>query len=49
MGSFLKKNRAGLAFLLLAIALIGYGLTKKQQTSVLHKAIRICMECVGIG
>lgn len=49
MVAFLKKNRAGLAILILALALIGFGLSKNQQTSVLNKAIRICMECVGIG
>lgn len=49
MGAFLKKNRAGIAVLVLALALIGYGLTKNQQKSVMNKAIRICMECVGIG
>ena len=49
MGSFLKKNKAGLAVLILAVSLIAYGLTKNQQKSVMNKAIRICMECVGIG
>lgn len=49
MSAFVKKNRAGLAVILLALALIGYGLIKNQQKSVLNKAVRICMECVGLG
>lgn len=49
MSAFIKKNRAGLAIIILAIALIGYGLIKNQQKSVLNKAVRICMECVGLG
>ena len=49
MSAFIKKNRAGLAVILLALAMIGYGLIKKQKKSVLNKAVRICMECVGLG
>lgn len=32
-----------------AIALIVTGLVKNQQAAVLTKAIKICLECVGIG
>lgn len=35
--------------LLLAAALIGAGLLLGQQVAVMEKAVRICMECVGIG
>lgn len=38
-----------ICMLLLGVALIGVGLSKKQEKSVLAKAARICMECVGIG
>ena len=39
------------AWLTLAAAalLIGIGLCQGQHTQVLVKAIRVCMECVGIG
>ena len=47
------KNRegraAGLLVLLGGILLIGTGLLLGQYTQVLEKAIRICIECIGIG
>ncbi|MBR3057716.1 MAG: thioredoxin [Clostridiales bacterium] len=36
-------------FLVLAVSLILIGIYKEQMQSVLAKAVRICMECVGIG
>ena len=43
------KNTAGFITLSLAAALTGLGLYLGQHTDVLTKAVRICMECVGIG
>ena len=43
------KNAAGYIMLLLAAALTGLGLYLGQHGAVLAKAVRICMECVGIG
>ena len=34
---------------LVAAALIGVGLSQEQNLIVLQKAIKICLECVGIG
>lgn len=34
---------------LLALALTGAGLMRQEQTEVLQKAVRICLECIGIG
>lgn len=42
-------RRTGLFLLLLGTALTAAGLLQGQYASVLAKAIRICMECVGIG
>lgn len=44
-------RRNGFAWLLLAGAalLILTGITQGQPAQVLAKAIRVCMECVGIG
>lgn len=42
------KNTAGY-IMLLAAALTGLGLYLGQHSAVLAKAVRICMECVGIG
>ena len=35
--------------LILALALIGLGLARQEQVEVLQKAVRICLECIGIG
>ena len=48
------KNRyssrtAGFILLAAGAALTVFGLWQGQYASVLAKAIRICMECVGIG
>lgn len=42
-----KMTRYGL--LLAGAALLGIGLFLGQEQAVLAKAIRICLECVGIG
>lgn len=31
------------------LLLIGFGIIQGQPAQVLAKAVRICMECVGIG
>ena len=39
-------------FVALAIAgaaFVAYGIASGQAAAVLNKAIRICMECIGIG
>lgn len=38
-----------IVILLLAMALIVVGVLNNQVQSVLSKATRICLECVGIG
>lgn len=32
-----------------AAAMIAYGLASGEGLIVLHKAVRICMECIGLG
>lgn len=46
-----RMRRNNVAWLLLAGAalLILTGITQGQPAQVLAKAIRVCMECVGIG
>ena len=36
-------------FLILAAVLIIIGLLNKEYITVLNKAVRICLECIGIG
>jgi len=44
------SNRKGtIAAFALAAVLIGLGLAQGQQSDVLSKAVRICLECVGVG
>lgn len=45
----MKKNLPAWLTILAAGALIAFGILQKQPAQVLAKAIRICMECVGIG
>ncbi len=45
----MKKNLPALLTLAAAVLLIGLGISQGQHTQVLAKAIRVCMECVGIG
>ena len=43
------KNLLAVIFMLIGIGLIVTGLLSGQAASVLNKARRICMECIGIG
>lgn len=45
----LKKTTARIGLIVVAVLLILVGIICKQPESVLAKAVRICMECVGIG
>ena len=45
----MRKNFPAWLTLIAAAVLIGIGLAQGQHTQVLSKAIRVCMECVGIG
>ena len=43
------RTAAQLVLLAVGIAMIGFGLWRGEADTVLSKAIRLCMECVGIG
>ena len=50
----MEKNRGkrrGISFVILALSLlfIGIGLIKQEYLEVWQKAVRICLECIGIG
>lgn len=50
MVSKLLKSRALAALIILiSILMIAYGYTHGEAEVVLDKAIKICLECVGIG
>ena len=48
MRDFAEKKLSYL-MLILSIAFIIYGAYRHEVDTVLSKAIRICLECVGIG
>ncbi len=45
----MKKERLGYMLAALGLGFVGLGIALGQHGQVLAKAIRICMECVGIG
>lgn len=44
-----KKTAARLALALLGLAALAAGLAQGGYQDTLGKAVRLCMECVGIG
>ena len=44
-----KKAAAQIALLMAGIAMVCFGALRGEAGAVLNKAIRLCLECVGIG
>ena len=44
-----KKAAAQVLLLLLGAAFLVYGASRGEADTVLNKAIKLCLECVGIG
>ncbi|MCD6322968.1 MAG: thioredoxin [Clostridiales bacterium] len=44
-----KKKGFGLVVIVAAVAMIAFGIFREETTDVFNKAIRICLECIGIG
>lgn len=45
----MKRYLPAVCLIVLAAGLIAVGIIMQQPESILHKAVRICMECVGLG
>lgn len=48
-GGAVKTKVVGLSILALGVTMIAIGISQGQQMGVFIKAIRICLECIGIG
>lgn len=44
-----KKTAAQMFFLLIGMVMLIFGIWREEAQTVFSKAIRLCMECVGIG
>lgn len=44
-----KKIAAQVVLLVLGLAMVCYGAYRGEVATVLGKAIKLCLECVGIG
>lgn len=49
MGRFIKKNKVGLALLILGIISLSLGVYRDEHLTVAKKSNIICLECIGIG
>ena len=49
----MKRNRplvaARVCMLTAALLFIAIGILRQEQLEVMNKAVRICLECIGIG
>ena len=44
-----KKTAAQVLLLVVGIAMLCFGVWRGEAATVLSKAIKLCLECVGIG
>ena len=47
--SHVKKTAAQALLLVVGIAMLCFGVWRSEAATVLSKAIKLCLECVGIG
>ncbi len=47
--SHVKKAAAQIVLLLAGIAMLCFGVWRGEAATVLSKAVKLCLECVGIG
>ena len=47
--SHVKKTAAQAVLLIAGIAMLCFGVWRGEAAAVLSKAIKLCLECVGIG
>ena len=45
----IRKSVLQLVLLVVGVAMLSFGVLRGEADTVLAKAIRLCLECVGIG
>lgn len=49
MRRLITSRFTGIGVATAGLIMMGYGIWRGEMTTVLTKAVRICLECVGIG
>lgn len=49
IGHIGQARYVGVAFVVLGLIFMGFGIYRGEVEIVLAKAVRVCMECIGIG
>lgn len=49
MRRFISFRLTGVGVAALGLVMMGYGIWRGEMETVLTKAVRICLECIGIG
>lgn len=44
-----RKTIYGMSIIIIAVGMIIFGIFREEAIDVFNKAIRICLECIGIG
>ena len=47
--TFLRRNRAALLLVGIALLFLAVGVWRGEEQVVLRKAVNVCMECIGLG
>lgn len=47
--NLVQKNLFKIALLIVSTAFIAIGIVRGEVSLILQKAVRICMECIGLG
>lgn len=45
----MKQTRFRIGILVISLLFIGIGIVKQEHVEVMQKAVRVCLECIGIG
>ncbi|MDE7207021.1 MAG: hypothetical protein K2N90_07685 [Lachnospiraceae bacterium] len=45
----MKQTKIRMCIFLLSVLFIGIGAAKQEYLEVMQKAVKVCLECIGIG